>query len=159
MFSTPTFPLHIQLVLAKGRGSTLVKWRECHRPGSSDSFCVELLSSDTDLCSVGAGSQEAAAAAPSLSTYLQNFLLLAGGAEKGCPKGSFSSKQGCWTCRLEAIALVLEACGRGQITSGDRVSPHRSRSSGLPEPQTPCYQRCASEQTRKHLPCLSVAQA
>lgn len=131
--------LYICSFLAKGRGGTLVKQREGRRPGSYDSFCVGLLSSGTDPCSVGAGSQEAAATL-SFSTDLQHFLRLVWGAEKGCPKGSSSSKQDCWTCSVEAIALMLEAHGDGQVTSGDWVSPHRSRSSGLPEPQSPCYQ-------------------
>lgn len=42
--------------------------------------------SQTPVLSFGARSQEIAAA-PSLSTYLQHFLLLAGEEEEGCLKG------------------------------------------------------------------------
>lgn len=74
--------------------------------------------SQTPVLSFGAGSQEIAAAL-SLSTYLQHFLLLASGAEKVCLKGLVFFWAS-WICRVEAIAVPLtwEAHGGEKVTSG-----------------------------------------
>ena len=69
------------------------------------------------MLSFGAGSQEIAAA-PSLSTYLRHFLLLAGEAEKGCLRGLVFLRK--LDCKVEAIAVPLtwEARDGEKVTSG-----------------------------------------